>query len=109
MVCGCGIIRFEAGMEQFENEIPEGEPNYASPATILVLGILGVTSCTCFTGIPALVMGSRTLEAIENGQYPDKDKGLAEAGVLLGKVSLLLAAIGFVALAMSLSCGPTRG
>jgi hypothetical protein len=79
-----------------------------------VLGILSIGACSVFAGIPAIVLGKRTLGAIENHEYSDRNKALAQAGVLMGQISLFFGAVIVVALTVfytspSCSPGPGRG
>ena len=83
----------------------------ASPVAVFILGILGVTALSVLAGIPAIIMGRRTISAMDSGLYPADNRSLVQAGILLGFVSLFLAAIVVVALGLyfsSPSCAPPR-
>lgn len=66
----------------------------------LVLGIASfVLSCGFFTGIPAIILGTKAKRAVEAGEA--NNGGLAQAGVILGWIAsalMLLAIIAFVVL-----------
>ncbi|GAA3221446.1 DUF4190 domain-containing protein [Oerskovia jenensis] len=68
----------------------------------LVLGIASfVLSCGFFTGIPAIILGTKAKRAVEAGEA--NNGGLAQAGVILGWVAsalMLLAIIFFVVVAI---------
>jgi hypothetical protein len=75
-------------------EEPQVHPGgTASPVAVFILGILGVTALSVLAGIPAVILGSRTLAAMDEGRYPADNKSLVQAGVMLGFVSLVLFAI----------------
>ena len=64
------------------------EPHRGS--TILVLGILSLTFCSIFTGIPAWVMGNGDLEKIKAGNMDPAGKGPTNAGMICGIVSCVI-------------------
>lgn len=63
--------------------------------TALVLGILGLLCCGLL-GIPAIIIGKQEMESIDQGLAPVEGRGLAQAGFILGIVSLVLWAIGML-------------
>ncbi len=79
-------------------------PEQSQATTILVLGILGVICCVPF-GIAAWVMGNRELEAIDAGRRNPENRGSANAGKILGIVSVALWVIGAVAFALLFVAG----
>ncbi len=89
-------------MEKFENETKGGGAEGYSPVLILVLGILGITSCSCLTAIPAWYMGRKTIDAMENRWIPDKDMGLVRAGLVLGQIGTVLGCCSLMLLAVLL-------
>lgn len=64
--------------------------------TALVLGILGLLCCGLL-GIPAIIVGKQEMSSIDQGLAPVEGRGLAQAGYILGIVSLVLWAIGMLA------------
>jgi hypothetical protein len=61
----------------------------------LVLGIAGIVlSCNIITGIPAIIVGNLARQAVRKGEA--NNDGMAVAGVILGWVSVALAAIAVV-------------
>jgi hypothetical protein len=55
--------------------------------TALVLGILGLLCCGLL-GIPAIIVGKQEMNNIDQGLAPVEGRGLAQAGFILGIVSL---------------------
>ncbi|MEX1038967.1 MAG: DUF4190 domain-containing protein [Acidimicrobiia bacterium] len=79
-------------------------PEQSQATTILVLGILGLICCVPF-GIAAWVMGNRELEAIDSGRRNPENRGSANAGRIMGIVSVALWVIGAVAFILLLVAG----
>jgi len=68
------------------------EPLHSGALWALILGILSVTTCSIFTGVPAIILGicSRTdLKTL--GQ--SRGDGMALAGIILGAASFLILAV----------------
>lgn len=63
--------------------------------TALVLGILGLICCGLL-GIPAIIIGKQEMASIDQGLAPVEGRGLAQAGFILGIVSLVLWAVGML-------------
>ncbi len=57
---------------------------------ILILGILSLILCSVFTGIPAWVMGNRSIEDIDYGRMVPNEIGLIQAGRILGMISVAI-------------------
>jgi len=70
-----------------------GTPSSQATAA-LVLGILGVVLFCGLLGIPAMILGRQELSRIEEGLSPVEGRGLAQAGYILGIVSLFLSVLG---------------
>ena len=81
-------------------------PEQSQATTILVFGILGIICCVPF-GIAAWVMGNRELEAIDAGRRNPENRGSANAGRIMGIVSVALWVIGVVAFVLLLAAGIT--
>jgi hypothetical protein len=81
-------------------------PEQSQATTILVLGILGIICCVPF-GIAAWVMGNRELEAIDAGRRNPENRGSANAGKILGIVSVALWVIGALGFILLLGAGVT--
>lgn len=58
------------------------------PEVILGLGVLGLM-CGIFTGIPAAIMGGRTVRFIDQAAPHHPGRGLAKAGQILGIISTI--------------------
>lgn len=88
-----------------------GYPVYVYPKDSLavwslVLGILGlVMGCVFFTGIPAVIVGNQARRAVAAGEA--NNPGMAQAGVVLGWVSIGLgvALIAFLGLQLATFAG----
>ncbi len=63
----------------------------------LLLAILGLNCCMPFLGIPALILGTQELAAIERGESPAKGRSLAKGAQILGwiEIALLVCAVLF--------------
>jgi len=59
----------------------------------LVSGILAFVGFGCLTGLPALILGKQTLKDIDRGVVDPGERGIAQAGYILGIVSTSLFAI----------------
>jgi len=66
-----------------------------SPGSIwsLVLGILGITCCSVFTAIPAVICGHVALSKIKKSAGALAGEGLAIAGLVLGYIGIALAVV----------------
>ena len=77
-------------------------PPYGDPRRVrtgngilaLVLGIVSFFGLGCFTGIPAWIIGKRTLQEIDRGEVNQSDRGPAQVGMILGMVTTGLTAVG---------------
>lgn len=56
--------------------------------TAMVCGILSLTLCGCFTGIPAAICGWIGMKQADRGEAGGK--GMAVAGLIMGIVNLVL-------------------
>lgn len=66
-----------------------------SPGSIwsLVLGILGITCCSVFTAIPAVICGHMALSKIKKSAGALAGEGLAIAGLILGYIGIVMAIV----------------
>ena len=55
----------------------------------LVCGILGLTACFVFTGIPAVICGHMALNQINSSPIPMGGRGMAIAGLVMGYIPIL--------------------
>lgn len=67
---------------------PSGEATAA-----LVFGILGVICCGLL-GIPAIILGKQEMDRVNQGLSAVEGRGLAQAGYILGIVSLIVWVLG---------------
>lgn len=76
-----------------------GQPAYGYPKNSLgvwslVLGIVGIVLCGFFTGIPAIIVGSKAKKAVAAGEA--NNGGMALAGIILGWVSIAFMVLGII-------------
>jgi hypothetical protein len=69
----------------------------SSGVLVLILGILSFTGFGCLTGLPAWIIGNQSLKDIDRGASDPNDRGLVQAGRILGMVSCIIvfAIVGF--------------
>ena len=63
---------------------------------ILILGILGIFCCGIFTAIPAIIMGSGDLKAMDAGTMDPAGRGNTNAGKICGIIGCVLSVLGIV-------------
>jgi len=76
-------------------QLQEGGKSSPRAVWALVLGLVGI-NCLPFLGIPALIMASAELEAIERGESPRKGLSLAKGARILGWIEIALCVAGVV-------------
>jgi hypothetical protein len=74
-----------------------GYPEASQATTALVLGIIGLVACQICSPF-AWSLGHKELEAIDAGRRPPENRGMAQAGKVLGIVGTALLGIGVLAL-----------
>jgi putative exporter of polyketide antibiotics len=88
---------------------PPGAPGgygYAQPKTnqkaiwSLVLGILGLVCCGFITGIPALILGNIAKKEIAASGGAETGTGMAQAGFVLGIISIALGVLTLILFAV---------
>jgi len=67
----------------------------ANGVLILILGILSITGFGCFTGLPAWIMGNSALKEIDSGLADPNERGMVQAGRLIGMIMTILTFVGF--------------
>lgn len=66
----------------------------ANGVLILVLGILSIVAFGILTGLPAWIMGNASLRDIDNGIADPSERGLVQAGRIIGMITTILSCIG---------------
>ena len=61
--------------------------------TVLVLGILSLTCCGLFTGIPAMIMGKNDLAEMDAGTMDSAGRGTTNGGKICGIIGTILSVI----------------
>ena len=74
---------------QAPHELPQG-----MAVTAMICGILSLTMCGCFTGIPAVICGRIAMKQADRGEAGGK--GMAFAGLIMGIVALVMMALGIL-------------
>ena len=72
---------------------------------ILVLGILGLVLCGIFTAVPAWIMGSSDLKAMDAGTMDPNGRSNTNAGRILGMVGTILAILAAVVVVILMALG----
>lgn len=71
----------------------------------LVLGILSLTCCGFFTGIPAIFIGRSEITAIEEKRIHPSNKALATIGFILGIIGTIISCLGALVYAILIALG----
>jgi hypothetical protein len=86
---------------------------YAAPQSnkkavwALVLGILGLVCCGLVAGIPALILGNQAKREIASSGGMQTGGGMAQAGFVLGIISIALSVLSIVLLLAGVINAPT--
>ena len=76
--------------------IPGAGPQQSSKATlILVLGILGIVCCGLLAPV-AWYLGNEELKGIDAGRLSEANRGMANAGKILGIIGTVLLVLGLL-------------
>ncbi len=78
-------------------------PQNGSGTAALILGIVGLICCGLFTGIPAIILGRKGMALADAGQA--NNRGVAQAGYILGIIVTVLSVIGIIAWVFLLATG----
>ena len=73
-----------------------GPRNDGMAIASLVCGILALTLCSLFTGIPAIICGHVSLSRIKSATIPIQGKGMAVTGLVLGYLSIILSIVSII-------------
>ena len=72
---------------------------------VLVLGILGLVGCGILTAIPAWVIGSGDLKAMDAGTMDPSGRSLTNAGRICGMIATILAIAAIVVVVLLIALG----
>lgn len=72
---------------------------------VIVLGILGLVGCGIFTAIPAWVIGSGDLKAMDAGTMDPSGRSLTNAGRICGMIGTILAIVAVVIVGILIALG----
>ena len=65
-----------------------GPETHSNAIISLILGIVGITSCSILTGIPALILGYKARGEIDAAPTRYTGRGMAVAGIITGWISI---------------------
>lgn len=75
----------------------------------LVLGILSLTCCGFFSGIPAFFVGRAEIKNIDEGRSAENNRTLAKIGMILGLVGAIFSCLGTLVYMAIIALGVTSG
>ena len=78
------------GQSPYGGGYPAPAQNHPRSVPALVCGILALVLCGIFTGIPAIIMGSRAVRDIDASGGQVQGRGMAKAGLILGWISVAM-------------------
>ncbi|MDO8520233.1 MAG: DUF4190 domain-containing protein [Deltaproteobacteria bacterium] len=84
-------------------------PSSTSSIVALILGILSLTCCGFFTGIPAIFMGRSEMKAADQGKIAASNRTLAKVGMVLGIIGTALSLGGLILYAVLIAMGISAG
>ncbi|MCB0728899.1 MAG: DUF4190 domain-containing protein [Ignavibacteriae bacterium] len=85
---------------------PQNSGSASSNAIIaLVLGILSYIACGIFASIPAWIVGKKELNEINAGRSPEAGRTLANIGMWLGIINVILFILGMIFVVIALMFG----
>jgi Domain of unknown function (DUF4190) len=71
-------------------------PNHPRATLTLILGILSIPCCGLFTGIPAIILGRRTLREIDENPGMYGGRSQVNAGYICGIIGTVLSVVGII-------------
>lgn len=97
--------------------VPTGQPlnpqapsqSSTSSMMALILGILSLTCCGFFTGVPAIFVGRSELKAIDQGKIPPSNRTMAKVGMILGIIGTALSLLGILVYVVLIALGISAG
>lgn len=75
----------------------------------LVLGIASWVLCGIFAAIPAWIIGKKELNAIAQGRSSDAGKTMAQIGMWLGIIQVILGILAIIVIIIMIVAGVTLG
>ncbi|HMQ69898.1 MAG TPA: DUF4190 domain-containing protein [Ignavibacteria bacterium] len=85
---------------------PQNSGSASSNAIIaLVLGILSYIACGIFASIPAWIVGKKELNEINAGRSPEAGRTLANIGMWLGIINVILFILGMIFVVIAIMFG----
>lgn len=96
-------------MGQAVSGAPVSQGNSTRSIIALVLGILSLTCCGFFTGIPAIFLGRSELRLIDEQKIAESNRMIAKIGMILGIVGTVLSVLGTLAYIVMIVLGLLAG
>ena len=87
--------------------VPVASPTSTRAIFALILGILSLTCCGFFAGIPAIFLGRADMKLFDQGQLSESNKTLAKIGMILGIVGTALSLLGTIVYILIFALGIT--
>lgn len=78
------------------NPVNSGGGASSNAIIALVLGILSYIACGIFAAVPAWIMGKKELNEINAGRSPEAGRTLANIGMWLGIVNIILSVLAII-------------
>lgn len=75
----------------------------------MILGILGLVCCGLFAGIPAWILGNQAKQEIAASGGTQSGAGMAQAGFIMGIISVVLSVVGIVIYGLVFAVGMSSG
>jgi len=88
---------------------PQATSSSTSSIMALILGILSLTCCGFFAGIPAFFVGRAEIKNIDEGRSPETNRSMAKIGMILGLVGAAFSCLGTLAYLAIIALGITGG
>jgi hypothetical protein len=87
------------------NPVNSGGGASSNAIIALVLGILSYIACGIFAAVPAWIMGKKELNEINAGRSPEAGRTLANIGMWLGIVNIILSVLAIIVFGILLIFG----
>lgn len=75
----------------------------------LILGILSLTCCGFFSGVPAIFVGRSEMRKIDEGKVPASNRTMAKVGMILGIIGTVLSLLGTLVYVVLIALGISAG
>lgn len=97
--------QYQSSQQHYQSGPPQGETNVCAIWS-LVLGILSLVCCGCFSAIPAVICGHIALNQIKESGDTQGGRGMAIAGLVLGYGLIALTIIILIVYVIAIAANP---